>query len=122
MSDSDSPTPPALDHFRIEIDADGIAHLIFDMARSPVNVLSQATIGEIGRAVDWFETADVRGLILRSAKQVFCAGGDLGELGAACRRKGGPFRAGATCPIHQPVPATSQRYWRTSTPHIAGTA
>lgn len=86
MSDSDSPTPPTLDHFRVEIDADGIAHLIFDMAGSPVNVLSQATIGEIGRAVDWLEIADVRGMILRSAKQVFCAGGDLGELGAAYER------------------------------------
>jgi 3-hydroxyacyl-CoA dehydrogenase/enoyl-CoA hydratase/3-hydroxybutyryl-CoA epimerase len=86
MWDSDRLTPPALDHFRVEIDGDGIAHLIFDMAGSPVNVLSQATISEIGRVVDWFETADVRGLILRSAKQVFCAGGDLGELGAAYDR------------------------------------
>jgi enoyl-CoA hydratase/carnithine racemase len=86
MSDSDHRTPPALEHFRLEIDEDGIAHLIFDMAASPVNVLSQATIREIGVVVDWFETADVRGLILRSAKQVFCAGGDLGELGAAYDR------------------------------------
>lgn len=86
MSDSDQRTPPALDHFRVEIDEDGIAHLIFDMAGSPVNVLSQATIAEIGKLVDWLETADVRGLILRSAKQVFCAGGDLGELGAAYDR------------------------------------
>lgn len=86
MSASDPRTPPALEHFRVEIDDDGIAHLIFDMAGSPVNVLSQATIAEIGAAVDWFETADVRGLIMRSAKQVFCAGGDLGELGAAYDR------------------------------------
>ena len=78
MSDSDRPAPLALEHFRLEIDEDTIAHLIFDMAGSPVNVLSQATIGEIGGVVDWFETADVRGLILRSAKQVFCA-----EIGRA---------------------------------------
>src|SRR3546814_18867960 len=82
MSDSDLRTPPALEHFRVEIDEDGIAHLIFDMAGSLVNVLSQATIAEIGSVVGWFETADVRGLIIRPAKQVFCAGGDLGELGA----------------------------------------
>src|SRR3546814_3887454 len=28
MSDSDLRTPPALEHFRVEIDEDGIAHLI----------------------------------------------------------------------------------------------
>lgn len=83
MSDSEVRTPLGLDHFRVEIDDDGIAHLVFDMAGSPINILSQATIAEIGAVVAWFETADVRGLIIRSAKQVFCAGGDLGELGAA---------------------------------------
>ncbi len=86
MSDSDLRPPAALEHFRVEIDDDRIAHLIFDTAGSPVNVLSQATITEIGAVVDWFETADVRGLIVRSAKRVFCAGGDLGELGAAYDR------------------------------------
>src|SRR3546814_14242350 len=81
MSDSDLRTPPALEHFRVEIDEDGIAHLIFDMAGSLVNVLSQATIAESGAVVGWFETADVRGLLIRSAKQVFCAGGAPAEPG-----------------------------------------
>ncbi|RJG57872.1 hypothetical protein D0Z70_01260 [Sphingobium terrigena] len=125
MSDSDSRTPPALDHFRVEIDADGIAHLIFDMAGSPVNVLSQATIGEIGRVVDWFETADVRGLILRSAKQVFCAGGDLGELGAAYDRIHAlppPERAAAARAHFAPMNAHLLRLERCGKPVTAAIA
>lgn len=70
-------------HFRIEIDPDDVAHLIFDMAESSVNVLSQSVIAEIGAVAGWFEGADVRGMVIRSAKPVFCAGGDLAELGAA---------------------------------------
>src|SRR3546814_17925125 len=62
MSDSDLRTPPALEPFRVQIDEDGIAHLIFDMAGSLVNVLSQATLAEIGdrRSAVWGKSAYVR--------------------------------------------------------------
>src|SRR3546814_6439412 len=125
MSDSDLRTPPALGQFRVGIDEDGIAHLIFDMAGALVNVLSQATIAEIGAVVGWFETADVRGLIIRSAKQVFCAGGDLGELGAAYDRISAlptTERAAAARAHFAPMNAHLLRLERCGKPVAAATA
>ncbi|HEY2659559.1 MAG TPA: enoyl-CoA hydratase-related protein [Caulobacteraceae bacterium] len=81
-----SNSPPALTHFRIEIGGAGVAHLIFDMSGASMNVLSDAVIEDFGRFTDWFLSSEARALVIRSAKPVFCTGGDLSELSAAYDR------------------------------------
>lgn len=75
---------PALTQFRLEIDASGVAHLIFDCPGRTMNVFSEAAITELRLVADWLGDADVRGLLIRSGKDnAFCAGADLTELGVA---------------------------------------
>jgi len=61
----------------------GVAHLVFDATGRSMNVFSNAAIHELGRFAAWLETADVAGVVVRSAKNAFCAGADLAELGVA---------------------------------------
>ncbi len=77
---------PALTHFRIEPSVAGVVHLVFDMAGAAMNVLSSAAIEDFGRFTDWFVSSEARALVIRSAKSVFCTGGDLTELSAAYDR------------------------------------
>lgn len=68
-----------LTSFRIDIDADGIAWLTFDMPNSSVNVWNESTLREFGLCLDLIgRNIAVRALVLRSAKEkVFIAGADL---------------------------------------------
>jgi 3-hydroxyacyl-CoA dehydrogenase/enoyl-CoA hydratase/3-hydroxybutyryl-CoA epimerase len=89
MTDLAAMTPfPRLTHFRIEVDADRLVHLVFDMAGSAVNILTDSVIDEFGATVEWFAASRARGLVISSGKSVFCTGGDLTELGAAYDRIG----------------------------------
>jgi len=75
---------PDLVQFRVEPARDGLIHLVFDMPERSMNVFSNAAIHELGRFSAWLKTSDVRGVVIRSGKaSAFCAGADLGELGAA---------------------------------------
>jgi 3-hydroxyacyl-CoA dehydrogenase/enoyl-CoA hydratase/3-hydroxybutyryl-CoA epimerase len=75
---------PALQEFRVEVRANGIAHLIFDMPDRSTNVFSRAAISDFERFVAWLGAApDIRGAVIRSGKAVFSAGGDLTELATA---------------------------------------
>ena len=75
---------PLLREFRVEIGANRVAHLIFDMPGRSTNVFSKAAILEFGRFVAWLRAAaDIRGAVIRSGKSVFSAGGDLTELATA---------------------------------------
>ena len=80
-------TPAALaqlTQFRLEVQANGLAHLIFDCADRSMNVFSNKAILELGIIADWLRLSDVRGLVVRSGKASgFCAGADLTELGVA---------------------------------------
>ncbi len=63
--------------------SDGIAELVFDAREQPVNKFDQATLGELREAVAILADADdVRGLLVRSAKQAFIVGADILEFGA----------------------------------------
>jgi 3-hydroxyacyl-CoA dehydrogenase / enoyl-CoA hydratase / 3-hydroxybutyryl-CoA epimerase len=75
--------PPQFREFRLEEGGKGIVHLVFDMPNRSMNVFSNDAIREIGQFARWLRTADVTGVIVRSAKPAFCAGADLGELGVA---------------------------------------
>lgn len=77
-------TLPQLTQFRLEDQANGIVHLVFDCPGRSMNVFSNQAIHELGAFAEWLHGADVRGVVVRSGKSTaFCAGADLAELGAA---------------------------------------
>ncbi|MFN4134669.1 MAG: enoyl-CoA hydratase-related protein [Novosphingobium sp.] len=77
-------TLPDLTQFRIEMQANGLVHLVFDCPGKSMNVFSNKAIHELGAFAEWLHKADVRGVVLRSGKPTgFCAGADLTELGVA---------------------------------------
>jgi len=67
--------------FKLETDADGIALVTWDLPGRSMNVLDTATIEELGAIVEQ-TTADaaVKGVVITSAKEAFCAGADLSML------------------------------------------
>ncbi|MEH6758034.1 MAG: enoyl-CoA hydratase-related protein [Parasphingorhabdus sp.] len=77
-------TLPKTEQFRIELQGNGLVHLIFDCPTRSMNVFSNAAIHELGAFAAWLKDADVKGVVLRSSKDnAFCAGADLTELGVA---------------------------------------
>ena len=77
-------TVPSLTQFRIELQANGLVHLVFDCPGRTMNVFSNAAIHELGAFAAWLAEADVKGVLIRSGKDnAFCAGADLTELGVA---------------------------------------
>ncbi|HEY6868921.1 MAG TPA: 3-hydroxyacyl-CoA dehydrogenase NAD-binding domain-containing protein [Novosphingobium sp.] len=71
-----------MEHWRFELDADGIALITFDMAGRKVNTLSTQTLAEFAELVERVRTDDsIRGVVIASAKPGnFCAGGDLEDI------------------------------------------
>lgn len=77
-------TPPTLTQFRIDLQDNGLVHLVFDCPGKSMNVFSNKAIHELGQFSGWLHAADVRGVVVRSGKTTgFCAGADLTELGVA---------------------------------------
>lgn len=77
-------TIPSLTQFRVEPQANGLVHLVFDCPGRTMNVFSNAAIHELGSFAAWLAEADVKGVLIRSGKDnAFCAGADLTELGVA---------------------------------------
>src|SRR6516165_159578 len=75
---------PELKQFRIELSAQRVLHLVFDMPGRSMNVFSNAAIEELGLFADWLKQSDVTGVVIRSGKSsAFCAGADLAELETA---------------------------------------
>lgn len=72
--------PVDTDNFRVEIDADGIAHLVFGPAGGmPVtDARGHAELATLWRRLD--EHPEVRAVLVRSEGKAFCAGGDLGMV------------------------------------------
>src|SRR5712672_1773267 len=80
MSDS----APQLRQFRVEIRANGLAHLVSDAPDRSMNVFSNAAIHKLGEFCRWLAASSVRGVVIRSGKaSAFCVGADLTELGSA---------------------------------------
>lgn len=67
---------------RYEKDADGVVTLVIDTPGQPVNTMNAAFLSDLGATVERLEAekADIRGVIVTSAKQTFFAGGDLQAL------------------------------------------
>lgn len=78
-------TIPALTQFRVEPQANGLVHLVFDCPDKTMNVFSNKAIHELGAFAEWLHKADtVKGVVVRSGQTTaFCAGADLTELGVA---------------------------------------
>lgn len=72
----------AMKTLRYERDAQGIVTLTFDAADAPVNTMSKDWQADLQAAVDRLvaERADVKGVLLASAKSSFFAGAELKEL------------------------------------------
>ncbi|MDC0403797.1 3-hydroxyacyl-CoA dehydrogenase NAD-binding domain-containing protein [Porticoccaceae bacterium] len=89
---------------RYEKDAAGIAHIIFDRQDGSANIMDERFIDEFAELADKLLADDVKGVIYRSAKKMFFAGGDLNmfaqvqpeqaaELFALVERMKAPMRA-----------------------------
>ena len=71
-----------LETFKWDIDADGIAHAIFDVPGRSMNTLTGKAIADIVAITNEVATNDaIKGLVISSGKPSgFCAGADLGEM------------------------------------------
>ena len=71
----------AFKNFKIETDADGIALVTWDIPGRSMNVLDQTSTDELDEIVKQ-TTADaaVKGVVITSSKEAFCAGADLSML------------------------------------------
>ena len=65
-------------NFSVEIDGDGIAVVTWDAPGRSMNVIDGAVMDELSTIVEQ-TTADaaVKGVVITSAKDAFCAGADL---------------------------------------------
>ena len=71
-----------MENFKIEVDADGIALITFDVPGKSMNTISGAVMGELGQLIAQVRTdAAIAGAIIASGKSSgFCAGFDLNEI------------------------------------------
>ena len=71
----------AYKNFKFETDADGIALVTWDIPGRSMNVLDETSIDEIEAIVkQTTEDAAIKGVVITSAKDAFCAGADLTML------------------------------------------
>src|SRR2546430_1177587 len=71
----------AYKNFKFETDADGIALVTWDIPGRSMNVLDETSINEIKAIVkQTTEDAAIKGVVLTSSKEAFCAGADLTML------------------------------------------
>src|SRR6185369_11927432 len=74
------------DNFKLDVDADGIALVTWDMPGRPMNVIDLATIEELSRIVEKIAAdAAIKGAVITSGKETFCAGADLTLLDTLAR-------------------------------------
>ena len=71
-----------MENFKIDVDADGIALITFDVPERSMNTLTSGVMAEIPQWVERVKTDDaIKGAVLTSGKASgFCAGADLGDM------------------------------------------
>jgi 3-hydroxyacyl-CoA dehydrogenase / enoyl-CoA hydratase / 3-hydroxybutyryl-CoA epimerase len=68
-------------HFKLATDQDGIALLTWDSPGRPVNLIDRKVVEELGAVLDEVVgNAAIKGVVITSAKDMFCAGADLAML------------------------------------------
>src|SRR6201994_3710155 len=71
----------AFKNFKVETDADGIVLVTWDIPGRSMNVLDDTSFNELEAIVkQTTEDAAVKGVVITSAKEAFCAGADLSML------------------------------------------
>ncbi|WP_315702800.1 MULTISPECIES: 3-hydroxyacyl-CoA dehydrogenase NAD-binding domain-containing protein [unclassified Bradyrhizobium] len=71
----------AFKNFKVETDADGIALVTWDIPGRSMNVLDETSAIELETIVkDTTADAAIKGVVITSAKEAFCAGADLSML------------------------------------------
>src|SRR5687767_8190568 len=76
----------AFTNFKIDVDADGIALVTWDMPGRSMNVLDMKVIEELDAIIDQTAAdASVKGVVITSAKEAFSAGADITMLDAIAR-------------------------------------
>lgn len=77
------------DNFKLDIDADGIALITWDKPGRSMNVIDLAAIEELSAVVEKIATdAAIKGAVITSGKDTFCAGADLTLLETLMRTFG----------------------------------
>jgi len=71
-----------MENFKIDVDADGIALITFDVPGRSMNTLTSSVMAEIPQLVERIKTDDaIKGAVITSGKASgFCAGADLGDI------------------------------------------
>ncbi len=71
-----------MENFKIDIDADGVALITFDVPGRSMNTLTSSVMAEIPQLVERIKTDDaIKGAVITSGKASgFCAGADLGDI------------------------------------------
>ncbi|MGH7027637.1 3-hydroxyacyl-CoA dehydrogenase NAD-binding domain-containing protein [Brevundimonas sp.] len=71
-----------MENFKIDVDADGVALITFDVPGRSMNTLTSSVMAEIPQLVERIKTDDaIKGAVLTSGKPSgFCAGADLGDI------------------------------------------
>ena len=71
-----------MENFKIDVDADGIALVTFDVPGRSMNTLTSSVMKEIPELVERIKTDDaIKGAVITSGKTSgFCAGADLGDI------------------------------------------
>ncbi len=71
-----------MENFKIDVDADGIALITFDVPNRSMNTLTSSVMAEIPQWVERVKTDEaIKGVVLTSGKTSgFCAGADLGDM------------------------------------------
>ena len=68
-------------NFKLDVDADGIALVTWDMADRSMNVITMDVIAELGGIVEKVATdASIKGAVITSGNDAFCGGADLTML------------------------------------------
>ena len=77
------------DNFKLDIDAEGIALITWDMPERSMNVIDLAAIEELSAIVEKIAgDAAIKGAVVTSGKDTFCAGADLTLLETLTRTFG----------------------------------
>ena len=108
------------ENFTLEVDADGIALVTWDMPGRSMNVLTEGSIADISAIIEHISDDEaIKGAVITSGKPAFSAGADLSMMGAmtatymaTAAAKGEKV---ATAELFERVQVSSQLYRRLET-------
>ncbi len=84
-----------MENFKIDVDADGIALVTFDVPGRSMNTLTGKVMDELPQLVERIKTDDaIKGAVITSGKASgFCAGADLGDMAGGMLSGSGDLQA-----------------------------